>query len=80
MKKKKKKERILDTESETESSANESGDSNNVGATRWVKLHKTPTLGQFSGTSGVQKVPSHLENLSEITELFFWRPTLSHVM
>jgi hypothetical protein len=28
-------------------------------------------LGQFSGTPGVQKVPCHPENVSEITELFF---------
>jgi hypothetical protein len=69
------KRRILATESEheceTESSTDESGDSNNAGATTWVKLDKTPTLGQFSGTPGVEKVPSHLENVSEITELFF---------
>jgi hypothetical protein len=70
MTKRKKKKRILDTESETESSADESGDSNNAGATTWVKLDKTPTLGQFSGTPGVKKVPSHPENVSEITELF----------
>jgi hypothetical protein len=36
-----------------------------------VKLDKTPTLGQFSGTPGVEKVPSHPKNVSEITELFF---------
>jgi hypothetical protein len=70
-----KKKRILATEieseTETESSVDESGDSNNTGATIWVKLDKTPTLGQFSGTPGVQKVPSHMENVSEITELFF---------
>jgi hypothetical protein len=70
-----KKERILATESEseceTESSVDESGDSNNVGATTWVKLDETHTLTQFSGTPGVEKVPSHPENVSEITELFF---------
>jgi hypothetical protein len=69
------KERILASESEneceTESSADESGDSNNAGATTWVKLDKTPTLGQFSGTPVVEKVPSHPENVSEITELLF---------
>jgi hypothetical protein len=55
------KKRILATESEseTENSADESDDSNNAGATTWVKLDKTPTLGQFSGTLEVQKVPSH---------------------
>jgi hypothetical protein len=58
------------SESETENRANESGDSNNAEATTWVKLDKTPALGQFSGTPGVQKVPSHMENVSEITELF----------
>jgi hypothetical protein len=73
--KKKKKERILATESEseceTESSADESGDSNNAGATTWVKLDKTPTFGQFSGTPGVEKFSSHPENVSGKTELFF---------
>jgi hypothetical protein len=62
---------VTESESETESSADESGDSNNVGATTWVKLDKIPTLGQFSGTPGVEKVPSHLENVSEIIKLFF---------
>jgi DNA-directed RNA polymerase alpha subunit len=69
-----KKKIILATESEseceTESSTDESGDSNNAGATTWVKLDKTPTLGQFSGTPGVENVPSHPNNVSEITELF----------
>jgi hypothetical protein len=60
-----------ESESETENSADKTGDSNNAGATTWVKLDKTPALGQFSGTPGVQKVPSHPENVSEITELFF---------
>jgi hypothetical protein len=45
------KRRFLATESEseceTESSADESGDSNKAGATTWVKLDKTPTLGQL---------------------------------
>jgi hypothetical protein len=27
-------------------------------------------FGQFNGTPGVEKVPSHPENVSEITELF----------
>jgi hypothetical protein len=69
------KERILVTESEseceTESSADESGDSSNAGETTWMKLDETSTLGQFSGTPGVEKVPSHPENVSEVAELFF---------
>jgi hypothetical protein len=76
-----KKKLATESESESESSADESDDSNNAGATTWVKLDKTPTLGQFSGTSGVQNVSSHPANVSEKRkELFFWRQVLSYVM
>jgi hypothetical protein len=41
-----------------------------VGATNWRVNDKTPTLGHFTGNSGVKEILSDPSNVSEVTELF----------
>jgi hypothetical protein len=39
--------------------------------TAWVKVDKTPTLGQFTGNPGVKQIPSHPTEVSETVDLIF---------
>jgi hypothetical protein len=49
-------------------SGSEGSDSDN---TAWVKVVKTPTLGQLTGNPGVKQIPSHPTEVSETVDLFF---------
>jgi hypothetical protein len=37
--------------------SDDSASTSNAGATMWVKVDKTPTLGQFTGNPGLNKFP-----------------------
>jgi hypothetical protein len=59
--------------SESETSSNESDNTSNAGATTWIKEHKTPNFGSFTGNPGMKQI---LPQKSVIIELFFWRQLL----
>jgi hypothetical protein len=59
------------SENESGSEESDSDTTSNEGAATWVKVDKTPTLGEFTGNPGVKQIPSDPTQVSEIAELFF---------
>jgi hypothetical protein len=63
---------ISEHECETGSEGRDDGaNTSDAGATTWVKVDKTPTLGQFTGNPGAKQIPSDSTKVSDVTELFF---------
>jgi hypothetical protein len=63
-------QRIVATDSKSDSSSDENAGSNIAGTATWGKVDKTPTLGQFTGNPGVKQIPSDSTQVSEVAELF----------
>jgi len=63
----------LPSYSDSEQSANESDDDDETldsAVSMWVKTHKTPNLGPFTGNPGVKQIPSDPTKVSQVTGLF----------
>jgi hypothetical protein len=64
-------QRIVATDSKSDSSSDENAGSNIVGTATWGKVDKTPTFGQFTGNPRVKQIPSDPTQVFEVAELFF---------